>query len=64
MAENRIVTYSLLEEVGLSDRIMDTFDKDKLNKLLSNKIDWSIANKVFNKKRFSSELFLQNALKL
>lgn len=56
--------YSLLEEVGLSDRIMDTFDKDKLNKLLSNKIDWSIANKVFNKKRFSSELFLQNALKL
>lgn len=56
--------YSLLEEIGLSDRIMNSFDKNKLNNLLSNNIDWSLTNKVFDKKRLSSELFLQNALKL
>lgn len=54
--------YSLLDEIGLSNRILDEFDENKLYLMLQENINWEKTNKIFNEKRNSSLSFIKKSL--
>lgn len=54
--------FSLLEETGLTERIICSFDRDKISYLLRTKIDWYGVNTLILEKRLYSLDFLGKAL--
>ena len=57
---DRIIT--LMQNFGLSDRIIDSLDSEKIKELEANPIDWvSVDNKIAELKKTAFE-FINNAL--
>lgn len=54
--------YSLLDEIGLSNRILDEFDENKIELMLQEDINWKKVNNIFSDKRNSSISFIKNSL--
>lgn len=54
--------YSLLDEIGLSNRILDEYDEKKLDLMLQENISWEETNKIFNEKRNSGLSFIKKSL--
>lgn len=54
--------YSLLEEFGLTERIISSYDKDKISYLLRKNIDWNRVNNLILERRLYSFDFLEKAL--
>ena len=54
--------YFLLDEIGLSTRLIDIFDKNRIYQLLNEQIDWSKTNAVFSDRRTYSFDFLRKGL--
>lgn len=55
---------SLLEDFGLSDRIVTDYDERRINKLASRPIDWQKVNKVLEKRKSHSYEFLDKHLRI
>lgn len=58
---DRIIT--LINSVGLESRIVDTFDKNKIDKLMQETIDWEIVDSQLQVLRKSSAEFLEHSLR-
>lgn len=54
--------YSILRELGLSDRLLDNYDKNSIENLLNKKIEYSDINKRLDSIRKKSECFLHKAI--
>lgn len=54
--------FSLLEEIGLTERIISSFDKDKIFYLLRTNVDWNKVNDLILERRLYSFEFLKKAL--
>jgi polysaccharide pyruvyl transferase WcaK-like protein len=54
---------SLLGLVNMEERFIETYDKNKIDNLLSNTIDWAFVDDKLTENRQSSEDYLKNALK-
>ena len=57
---SRITT--LLESVGLSSRILETYSEEMIQEIMANEIDWVSVNNKFQKLRYTGVKFLQDAL--
>jgi hypothetical protein len=59
---DRVIT--LLHSLGLQGRAIDTFDKEKINNILEESIDWDIIDKKIQILREGSTKFLETALNI
>ena len=57
---SRITT--LLESVGLSTRILETYSEGMIKAIMANEIDWESVNDKFQKLRYTGIKFLQDTL--
>lgn len=56
--------FSLLNEVGLSERMINTFNRDKICNLITSEINWKKVNRTFFYRRKESLDFLFKALEV